>query len=122
MKEKLFYSVTSVIFIIIFMIITQLILFNKIDIATIVGAVIGISVVMQLELSNDKYDKDKYNMFTRKKLIFFSLYFISLIPVRLFLSYEYRIYPMIILLAIIITYEIIKRRKKKKLENWASGV
>ncbi|PTK06761.1 hypothetical protein BUZ89_08140 [Mammaliicoccus sciuri] len=114
MKEKLFYSVTSVIFIIIFMIITQLILFNKIDIATIIGAVIGISVVMQLELSNDK---DKYNMFTRKKLIFFSLYFISLILVRLFLSYEYRIYPMIILLAIIITYEIIKRRKKKKLKN-----
>lgn len=117
MKEKLFYSVTSVIFIIIFMIITQLILFNKIDIATIIGAVIGISVVMQSELSNDKDDKDKYNMFTRKKLIFFSLYFISLILVRLFLSYEYRIYPMIILLAIIITYEIIKRRKKKKLKN-----
>ncbi|MFV5939142.1 hypothetical protein ACLIJS_13910 [Mammaliicoccus sciuri] len=117
MKEKLFYSVTSVIFIIIFMIITQLILFNKIDIATLIGAVIGISFVMLIELSNDKYDKDKYNMFTRKNLIFFSLYFISLILVRLFLSYEYRIYPIIILLVILITYEFIKRRKKKKLEN-----
>lgn len=115
MKQKLFYSVTLVIFIIIFMIFTQLILFNNIDIATIVGAVIGISLVMLIELSNDKYNKDKYNMFTRKNLIFFSLYFISLILVRLFLSYEYRIYPIIIFLVILITYEIIKRRTKKKL-------
>lgn len=122
MKEKLFYSVTYGLYMISILVLTQLIIFNKVDLATLIGAIIGISVATPLVLENNKYKKDRYNIFTKEYLIQFSSLIIAFILIRFFVSPDYRIYPMLVIVVILITYEIIKRRKKKKLENWASGV
>lgn len=122
MKEKLFYSVTYGLYMISIIVLTQLIIFNKVDLASLIGAIIGISVAIPLVLENNKYKKDRYNIFTKEYLIQFSLLIIAFILIRFFVSPDYRIYPMLVIVVILITYEIIKRRKKKKLENWASGV
>ncbi|WP_206542176.1 hypothetical protein [Mammaliicoccus sciuri] len=99
------------------LVLTQLIIFNKVDLATLIGAIIGISLVMSLVLASDIYKKEKYNIFTKEYLIQFSSLIIAFILIRLFVSSDYRIYPMMVIVVILITYEIIKRRKKKKLEN-----
>ncbi|ASE33129.1 hypothetical protein BU006_01100 [Mammaliicoccus sciuri] len=117
MKEKLFYSVTYGLYMISILVLTQLIIFNKVDLATLIGAIIGISLVMPLVLASDIYKKEKYNIFTKEYLIQFSSLIIAFILIRLFVSSDYRIYPMMVIVVILITYEIIKRRKKKKLEN-----
>lgn len=122
MKEKLFYSVTYGLYMISIIVLTQLIIFNKVDLASLIGAIIGISVATPLVLENNKYKKDRYNIFTKEYLIQFSSLIIAFILIRLFVSPDYRIYPMLVIVVILITQEIIKRRKKKKLENWASGV
>jgi len=122
MKEKLFYSVTYGLYMISIIVLTQLIIFNKVDLASLIGAIIGISVAIPLVLENNKYKKDRYNIFTKEYLIQFSSLIIAFILIRFFVSPDYRIYPMLVIVVILITYEIIKRRKKKKLENWASGV
>lgn len=117
MKEKLFYSVTYGLYMISIIVLTQLIIFNKVDLASLIGAIIGISVAIPLVLENNKYKKDRYNIFTKEYLIQFSSLIIAFILIRLFVSSDYRIYPMMVIVVILITYEIIKRRKKKKLEN-----
>lgn len=122
MKEKLFYSVTYGLYIITIILLTQLIIFNKVDLASLIGSIIGISLVMPLVLASDIYKKEKYNIFTKEYLILFSSLIIAFILIRLFVSPDYRIYPMMVIVVILITYDFIKRRKKKKLENWASGV
>ncbi|WP_436867492.1 hypothetical protein [Mammaliicoccus sciuri] len=48
MKEKLFYSVTYGLYMISILVLTQLIIFNKVDLATLIGAIIGISVAIPL--------------------------------------------------------------------------
>ncbi len=122
MKEKLFYSVTYGLYIITIILLTQLIIFNKVDLASLIGSIIGISLVMPLVLASDIYKKEKYNIFTKEYLILFSSLIIAFILIRLFVSPDYRIYPMMVIVVILITYDFIKRRKKKKLENRASGV
>lgn len=122
MKEKLFYSVTYGLYIITIILLTQLIIFNKVDLASLIGSIIGISLVMPLVLASDIYKKEKYNIFTKEYLILFSSLIIAFILIRLFVSPDYRIYPMMVIVVILITYDFIKRRKKKKLENWVSGV
>lgn len=122
MKEKLFYSVTYGLYMISILLLTQLIIFNKVDLASLIGSIIGISLVMPLVLASDIYKKEKYNIFTKEYLILFSSLIIAFILIRLFVSPDYRIYPMMVIVVILITYDFIKRRKKKKLENWASGV
>lgn len=122
MKEKLFYSVTYGLYMISILLLTQLIIFNKVDLASLIGSIIGISLVMPLVLASDIYKKEKYNIFTKEYLILFSSLIIAFILIRLFVSPDYRIYPMMVIVVILITYEIIKRRKKKKLDNWASCV
>lgn len=117
MKEKLFYSVTYGLYMISIIVLTQLIIFNKVDLASLIGAIIGISVATPLVLENNKYKKDRYNIFTKEHLIQFSSLIIAFILIRLFVSPDYRIYPMLVIVVILITLEIIKRRKKKKLEN-----
>lgn len=122
MKEKLFYSVTYGLYMISILLLTQLIIFNKVDLASLIGSIIGISLVMPLVLASDIYKKEKYNIFTKEYLILFSSLIIAFILIRLFVAPDYRIYPMMVIVVILITYEFIKRRKKKKLENWASSV
>lgn len=117
MKEKLFYSVTYGLYMISILLLTQLIIFNKVDLASLIGSIIGISLVMPLVLASDIYKKEKYNIFTKEYLILFSSLIIAFILIRLFVSPDYRIYPMMVIVVILITYEIIKRRKKKKLDN-----
>lgn len=114
MKEKLFYSVTYGLYMISIIVLTQLIIFNKVDLASLIGAIIGISVAIPLVLENNKYKKDRYNIFTKEYLIQFSLLIIAFILIRFFVSPDYRIYPMLVIVVILITYEIIKRRKKKE--------
>ncbi|MEB7816544.1 hypothetical protein [Mammaliicoccus sciuri] len=117
MKEKLFYSVTYGLYMISIIVLTQLIIFNKVDLASLIGAIIGISVAIPLVLENNKYKKDRYNIFTKEYFIQFSSLIIAFILIRFFVSPDCRIYPMLVIVVILITYEIIKRRKKKKLEN-----
>ncbi|UTI87894.1 hypothetical protein NIT62_02870 [Mammaliicoccus sciuri] len=57
MKEKLFYSVTYGLYMISIIVLTQLIIFNKVDLASLIGAIIGISVATPLVLENNKYKK-----------------------------------------------------------------
>ncbi|MFU1727135.1 hypothetical protein ACM3BK_02795 [Mammaliicoccus sciuri] len=113
MKEKLFYSVTYGLYMISIIVLTQLIIFNKVDLASLIGAIIGISVAIPLVLENNKYKKDRYNIFTKEYLIQFSLLIIAFILIRFFVSPDYRIYPMLVIVVILITYEIIKRRRKR---------